>query len=317
MDVRIRPAAPAEGGRLREIAVASKLHWGYAQEDVLRWVANGDFSPAGLRAKEFYVADADGVVVAFASLVAGEVAVLDDLWVEPGWIGKGVGATLFRAVADRAAALGARSLGMGRRAACGRVLRTDGRHASPRERAERVGESSSGDGDRAVTRIAVLCDIHGNLPALERSFRSWTSIWSWWAAISLPARFRSRHCRCCARFRFPCGTSEGTPIASSTWTGFRSRTEVRGCGSRAAGGGESAVPGRAPARSRDRFVPLLSRSAGERHGADHAGDARRAAPAADGGGRRARRRLRPYTRAVRPGSGRGTGSQWRERRRAL
>lgn len=110
MDVRIRPAAPAEGGRLREIAVASKLHWGYAQEDVRRWVANGDFSPAGLRAKEFYVADADGVVIAFASLVAGEVAVLDDLWVEPGWIGKGVGATLFRAVADRAAALGARSL---------------------------------------------------------------------------------------------------------------------------------------------------------------------------------------------------------------
>ena len=98
MAVRLRPAAPAEGGRLREIAVASKLHWGYAQEDVRRWVANGDFSPAGLRAKEFYVADADGVVIAFASLVAGEVAVLDDLWVEPGWIGKGVGATLFRAV---------------------------------------------------------------------------------------------------------------------------------------------------------------------------------------------------------------------------
>lgn len=110
MDVRIRPAAPSEGGRLREIAVASKLHWGYAEEDVLRWVANGDFSPAGLRAKEFYVADADGAVIAFASLVAAEVAVLEDLWVEPDWIGKGVGAMLFRAVAERAAVLGAHAL---------------------------------------------------------------------------------------------------------------------------------------------------------------------------------------------------------------
>jgi GNAT superfamily N-acetyltransferase len=110
MEVRLRPARPDEGGRLREIAIASKLHWGYGETDVLQWVANGDFSADGLRAKEFYVADAGGVAVAFASLVAGEVAVLDDLWVEPGWIGKGVGATLFRAVAERAAELGARSL---------------------------------------------------------------------------------------------------------------------------------------------------------------------------------------------------------------
>ena len=110
MDVRIRPAASDEGERLREIAIASKQHWGYEQKEVVRWAAKGDFSPEGLRAKEFYVADAVGLAVGFASLIAGEVAVLDDLWVEPEWIGKGIGARLFRAVAERAAALGARSL---------------------------------------------------------------------------------------------------------------------------------------------------------------------------------------------------------------
>jgi len=109
--VRIRPADPDEGERLREIAVASKQHWGYERDEVVRWAAQGDFSPAGLRKKEFYVADADGRAVAFASLIAGtEVAVLDDLWVEPEWIGQGMGTRLFRFVAARARAIGARRL---------------------------------------------------------------------------------------------------------------------------------------------------------------------------------------------------------------
>jgi GNAT superfamily N-acetyltransferase len=110
VDVLIRPARPDEGELLREIAIASKQYWGYETEDVVRWAAQGDFSPAGLVAKEFFVADANGAAVAFASLIAGEPAVLDDLWVEPEWIGKGVGTRLFRAVAEYAAELGSSRL---------------------------------------------------------------------------------------------------------------------------------------------------------------------------------------------------------------
>ena len=35
------------------------------------------------------------------------IAVLDDLWIEPEWMGKGVGANLFLCVSNRARELGA------------------------------------------------------------------------------------------------------------------------------------------------------------------------------------------------------------------
>jgi GNAT superfamily N-acetyltransferase len=108
--LRVRPARPDEGERLREIAIAAKAHWGYEQEAVVRWAAQGDFSPEGLLAKEFFVGELDGAAVAFASLVPGRAAVLDDLWVDPAAMGQGVGAALFAAVAARAAELGGRSL---------------------------------------------------------------------------------------------------------------------------------------------------------------------------------------------------------------
>ena len=110
-DVRIRPADPEEGARLREIAVAAKSHWGYDLERVERWAADGDFSPEGLSEKEVYVAEAGGRAVGWASLIPrGEVCSLDDLWIEPGWIGKGVGSRLFRHATGRARRLGARVL---------------------------------------------------------------------------------------------------------------------------------------------------------------------------------------------------------------
>lgn len=110
-DAQIRPADPLEGDRLREIAEASKRHWGYDPGWVSEWAATGDFSPAGLRAKEVFVAEADDRPVAWASLIAnGERCILDDLWVEPAWIGRGIGAQLFRFAADRAGELGAERL---------------------------------------------------------------------------------------------------------------------------------------------------------------------------------------------------------------
>jgi GNAT superfamily N-acetyltransferase len=107
----IRPPRPDEGGRLREIAIAAKAHWGYPLEQVRSWADQGDFSAAGLQTKEFLVAEEGGQAVAFASLVVrGPVCVLDDLWVEPDAMGAGIGSALFRAAAARARTLGARTL---------------------------------------------------------------------------------------------------------------------------------------------------------------------------------------------------------------
>jgi amino-acid N-acetyltransferase len=58
--------------------------------------------------QEFRVAEAGGAVVAWAGLIPqGEVCVLDDLWVDPAWIGRGVGTQLFGRSVERARALGA------------------------------------------------------------------------------------------------------------------------------------------------------------------------------------------------------------------
>lgn len=107
----IRPPRPDEGERLREIAIAAKAHWGYPLEQVWSWADQGDFSADGLRAKEFFVAEEEGRAVGFASLIRrGAVCVLDDLWVEPNAMGKGIGTELFTMAAERARERGARTL---------------------------------------------------------------------------------------------------------------------------------------------------------------------------------------------------------------
>jgi GNAT superfamily N-acetyltransferase len=106
MDVPIRPARPGEADRLREIAIAAKAHWGYDEQRVRAWGERLDFSPA-----DVYVAEVDGQVAAFAAVVArGEVCELDHLWVDPPWIGRGLGARLFSFASGRAARSGARRL---------------------------------------------------------------------------------------------------------------------------------------------------------------------------------------------------------------
>jgi GNAT superfamily N-acetyltransferase len=101
----------ADFARLREIAVEAKAHWGYDRARVEEWGMRGDFEPESLRARELYVAEADGEPVGWGSLIVrGGVGWLEDLWIDPPWIGRGIGRLLFERVADGARALGARRL---------------------------------------------------------------------------------------------------------------------------------------------------------------------------------------------------------------
>jgi GNAT superfamily N-acetyltransferase len=105
--VVIRRANQHEGEQLRQLAIASKGYWGYDEERVREWAASGDFSPAGIRGKEVFVAEVSRRVVGWTSLIpAGDVCWLDDLWIEPEWIGSGIGSRLFRHAAARATELG-------------------------------------------------------------------------------------------------------------------------------------------------------------------------------------------------------------------
>jgi GNAT superfamily N-acetyltransferase len=104
----LRRARPDEGERLREIAGAAKGYWGYDPDRVRQWAATLDLSAAGLRQKEFRVAVVEGRPVGWSALILkGDVCWLDDLWIEPEWIGKGLGRRLFEQAAERGRQLGA------------------------------------------------------------------------------------------------------------------------------------------------------------------------------------------------------------------
>ena len=108
--IRIRRAHLQEADRLREIAVAAKGHWGYDPGLVRAW-ADADFTDANLARRELHVAEVDGRAVAWASIVdKGEVCWLEDLWVEPAWMRKGIGRRLFERAAERGRELGAKRL---------------------------------------------------------------------------------------------------------------------------------------------------------------------------------------------------------------
>ena len=96
---------------MREIAVEAKAHWGYDRARVEEWALGGDFEPESLRKRLLYVAEVEGRPVGWAALIPrGEVGWLEDLWVEPAWIGRGLGRILFERVAAEARQRGARRL---------------------------------------------------------------------------------------------------------------------------------------------------------------------------------------------------------------
>jgi N-acetylglutamate synthase-like GNAT family acetyltransferase len=109
--ISIRGAGPGDFERLRELTFESKAHWGYDRDFVRRWAEGLTFQGE----QERWVAEVDGEIAAWAALIppADGVAVLDDLWVDPVWIGHGLGARLFHLAADRARELGAERLEWG------------------------------------------------------------------------------------------------------------------------------------------------------------------------------------------------------------
>ena len=109
--VTVRAARAADEERLRELTFESKAYWGYDRDFVRRWAEGLSFESD----RERWVAEVDGEIVAWAALVppSGGVAVLDDLWVDPAWMGRELGSRLFRLAADRARELGAERLEWG------------------------------------------------------------------------------------------------------------------------------------------------------------------------------------------------------------
>jgi len=111
-DVRIRAATPDDCDELRDITVASKASWGYAGEQMDEWANGLHISAELLAATDTMVAEAGGRTVGWAQIIppVDGVAVLDHLWIAPGWMRAGIGTLLFRRAAARARELGAAAM---------------------------------------------------------------------------------------------------------------------------------------------------------------------------------------------------------------
>ena len=106
--MRVRAAERADLERLREITVAAKAHWGHDLAWVGSWVAAGDFPGVAIERGEARLVEVDGVVAGWSALQPrGDVAWLEDLWVDPSYMGRGVGKALFLDAVARAKAAGA------------------------------------------------------------------------------------------------------------------------------------------------------------------------------------------------------------------
>ena len=109
----LRPAEPGDAEALSRIAFAAKAHWGYPERWMESWREGLTIAPGFVEGNEVYAAFAEGEASGFYALVGeGPRIVLEHLWVLPERMGLGLGRALFGHALERAAALGAETLGI-------------------------------------------------------------------------------------------------------------------------------------------------------------------------------------------------------------
>ena len=106
MDIVIRPARDSEREILTEISFAAKRYWNYPEEYFAVWQEELTITAEYIQKNRVYVAEADGEIAGYFSLVktendflAGETVTDDGYWLEhifirPQHIGKGFGRKL-------------------------------------------------------------------------------------------------------------------------------------------------------------------------------------------------------------------------------
>ena len=109
--MEIRYAVPEDAETLSQIALKAKAHWGYPENLMQVWMPTLTFDSEYFIENESWVAVVDNRPVAFYTLQdkAG-TAWIENLWVLPNYIGKGVGRRLFLHTLSRARELGYKTL---------------------------------------------------------------------------------------------------------------------------------------------------------------------------------------------------------------
>lgn len=103
----IRPARVAETGVLTAIAHEAKRYWGYPEPWIAAWREALTVTGDDLHALTVLVAEVDGGLAGFIAIdLRPEPAVVEHLWVRPGYMGQGIGRSLFLAGAGEARSSG-------------------------------------------------------------------------------------------------------------------------------------------------------------------------------------------------------------------
>lgn len=114
MDVLIRRARPEEAGTLTGLIRRSKAYWGYDPALLEAWRQDLTLDPATIAESPVYCAEdaADGTLLGVSRFYPRNDAevYLEDLFVEPAAMGKGIGAALWRHAVSWATAHGAHAI---------------------------------------------------------------------------------------------------------------------------------------------------------------------------------------------------------------
>ena len=111
MNPEILRATPDQAKVLTEIAFAAKRHWGYPERWIQLWSPILTVSPDFIEKNDTYISLKDEKAIGFYAIaIDGKKASLEHLWVLPEYMGKGIGAKLFKHALSRCKEVGAHTL---------------------------------------------------------------------------------------------------------------------------------------------------------------------------------------------------------------
>ena len=109
--MQIRRAFVGDAKELSELVQRAKAHWGYARAQLQAWRPSLEVSAESVCARPTFVAELDGQVIGFYSLIPSpKVWELDNLWILPRFMKKGFGRALLEHASQTAAEGGATSI---------------------------------------------------------------------------------------------------------------------------------------------------------------------------------------------------------------
>ena len=106
--MEIKKAVSEDAENLSKIALAAKAFWKYPESWLNLWKDGLTITPEFIAENEVYLAVSETKTVGFYALILkGENARLEHLWIEPEFIGRGIGRQLFAHALQTARSCGA------------------------------------------------------------------------------------------------------------------------------------------------------------------------------------------------------------------